>query len=748
MSIKIPYTNIDEFILRTPLFPIEFVRRLTEKDNISDEEIISLCKTPIINEAIYIASPPLYYEMQKWIEGKLGNGKKTEKKVTRLRAGLLRYFFRMSTRCTPFGLFAGFATGRITEKVNIQLMPREQYIRHTRLDMNYLCALAIDLSKHVEIKGKLKFYPNSSIYVVGDNLRYVEFQYINSKRSHHIISVDNSEYLQLVLNRAKEGAYMNDLAELLVDDEISIEEALVFIDELIDSQLLVSELDPAVTGDELLDRILFILKGLPSNEILLNVINVLSNVKLQMEGIIEKCIDNPVSVYENIAGELKQLGTKYELKYLFQTDMVIPTEDCTLNIEVVNDIQIGMEVLNKLSLKNSEGNLTKFIDAFRDRYEDEEVPLLQALDTESGIGYIQNLAGDITPLVDDLVIGSRNSNSSDMKWNNVYTIFQRKYLEALKLSKKVIHLTEEDLVGLEADWNDLPYSVSAMVQLLNNPEDGKVEVCMKSVGGSSAANLIGRFCHSDIKAHSFVNKIIEKDESQDDGVIFAEIAHLPESRTGNILLRPTLRNFEIPYLAKSSVDIVHQIDVNDLYLSVKRDEIILRSKKFNKIIVPRLTSAHNFSFNALPVYQFLCDLQTQKLRGGFGFGWGPLAQLYKFLPRVKYKNVILSRATWNINKNDIESILDLKNEKEQADAFRLFAEKQNIPREVLLSESDNELYLNLANNTCTKILLDQVKKKPSFTLVEFIFDSNNSVVKGVDGGTTNEFVFAFYKSQN
>jgi len=747
MDTKLPYKHFDEFILRTPLFSVDFVKKLSENKTIDDYEIISICKIPIISEAIYIASPPLYYEMQKWLEGKMGSSKKELKKIERLKSSLIRYFLRMSTRCTPFGLFAGFATGNVADATNIKLQSRDKYIRHTRLDMNYLCALAIDLSKHDEIKGELKFFPNSSNYVIGDSLRYVEYQYINSKRSHHIVSVDNSEYLQLVLNKAKEGAYILELAELLVDDEISIEDALGFINELINSQLLISEMDPTVTGDELLDRLLKILGELPQNELLVNVLGVLRNVKDQLEGIKDRRLDNSVSVYENIANELKQLGTKYELKYLFQTDMVIPTVECTIRQKLVEDVKEAVIVLNKLSSKYTETNLSKFREAFMERYEEEEIPLLHALDTESGIGYLQNISGDITPLVDNLMIGGRSSDSIDMKWSRVNNLFQKKYIEALKSNKDIINITDDDLKDLEEDWNDVSVTLSAMVQVLINPENGETELYMKSAGGSSAANLIGRFCHSDNNARDFVNRIIEKDEAQEE-VLYAEIAHLPESRTGNILLRPTLRNYEIPYLANSSVDFDNQIKMDDLYVSVKGNEVILRSKSFNKRIIPRLTSAHNFSFNALPVYQFLCDLQTQNLRGGFSFGWGPLAQLYSFMPRVKYKNIILSRATWNLKKTDIESILEIKSEKEQFSAFRNFVKDNKLPDEVLLSDSDNELYINLLNQTCVKILLDQVKKRTSFTLVEFIFNSDNLLAQGDDGGTTNEFVFAFYKSQN
>lgn len=213
-----------------------------------------------------------------------------------------------------------------------------------------------------------------------------------------------------------------------------------------------------------------------------------------------------------------------------------------------------------------------------------------------------------------------------------------------------------------------------------------------------------------------------------------------------MLMRPIFRKYEIPYLAKSNVSAANQIKADDLYLSVRGDQIFLRSKKLNKYVIPRLTTAHNFSFNALPVYQFLCDLQSQNLQSTVMFSWGPLENQYQFLPRVIFKNIILSRAMWNIYKADISHIYTIKDEQEQIEAIKLFAIQNHLPDEVLLADSDNELYLNLTNITCIKILLDLTKNRQSFKLKEFLFSDDNFVVKGSDGSYTNEIVVALHKN--
>jgi hypothetical protein len=53
--------------------------------------------------------------------------------------------------------------------------------------------------------------------------------------------------------------------------------------------------------------------------------------------------------------------------------------------------------------------------------------------------------------------------------------------------------------------------------------------------------------------------------------ILAEIVHIPESRTGNILRRPILRDYEIAYLSNSGVSRDYTLDINDL-MSIKTTE--------------------------------------------------------------------------------------------------------------------------------------------------------------------------------
>lgn len=743
------YSFFPNFIMRNPLMPFDFIRKATAGSDIAEDELKEIYSLPEIKESVIIASPSLYERLENWLCGNI----KDKKQIEQLHDSMMKYLSRMSTRCTPFGLFAGFSIGAWSDKNNITLKKGKRDVSHTRLDMNYLCSLAQDLSKMEIIRENIKFYPNTSRYLIGDQLRYIEYGYIKTMRKHNIVAVDHSEYLDRIFAASKNGAYIKDLVPLLLEGDITEEISKDFILELIDSQLLTNELEPAVSGPEFLHQIIDVLKNLDGID---NIKKILNDIIVDLENLDGKEIGDSVADYDLISQKLKELDTEFERKYLFQTDMVKAVKSCQLDRSITQDIMQGIEILNKLTPKSSETNLTKFRDAFYKRYEEKEIPLLEALDVEMGIGYLQNNnSGDISPVIDDIAAAGRaeDNDSYKISWNKRQSILLKKYMTALKDGKSSIELTDDDLKSYEAAWDDLPYTISSMITVYQDKNDENKElIYLGHAGGSSSANLLGRFCHSCPETDQFVKEMKEKEESLNKDVIFAEIIHLPESRTGNVLLHPVFHKYEIPYLAKSAVAPEFQLDLQDLLVSVKYNQkVILRSKRLNKEIIPRLSNAHNFSHNALPVYQFLCDLQNQQGRGGvgFGFGWGQLFESeFNFLPRVTYKNLIFSLASWKIEKDDLKKILAVKNDgTKMMEEVTIWREKFNIPEEVALADSDNELYLKLTNLRSVKSMLSVVKNRPDFKLIEFPYNHDNALVKGDDGVYTNQFVVSFYKNE-
>jgi len=287
------------------------------------------------------------------------------------------------------------------------------------------------------------------------------------------------------------------------------------------------------------------------------------------------------------------------------------------------------------------------------------------------------------------------------------------------------------------------------VEIIESDRNGSFPlVILGPTGGSSAVNLINRFCHSNADIEKFVATIIKKEkELIGPDKIIAEIVHLPESRIGNILYRPALREYEIPYLAKESVEKDFRIPITDLFISTKDGKnIILKSRRLDREIIPRLSTAHNFfTPKSLPIYHFLCSIQTYEFKGGVSFSWGATLESSNFFfPRVQYKNVIFSLARWKFKEKHFGD-LPKKGSNDFSSQIEDFRKKYGLPSCVSLIKGDNKLTIDFASYQSAELFVDEVKKSEfeleeviEFNKSPLITDENKNVYK-------NEIVFGFYK---
>src|SRR5262249_41626324 len=155
-----------------------------------------------------------------------------------------------------FGLFAGCSVGALGEETELATEEVSAYRRHTRLDMDYLSRLAEALQRDPRLARELLFRANSHLYEAAGRLRYAE-----SRREHNVPTngqgaVDRTDYLISTRSPAEKGGRVEELAEALTGEEVTKAEAEAYIQELIDNQVLVSDLDLNVTGAEPLPELI------------------------------------------------------------------------------------------------------------------------------------------------------------------------------------------------------------------------------------------------------------------------------------------------------------------------------------------------------------------------------------------------------------------------------------------------------------------------------------------------------------
>ena len=712
---------LNKLIVRTPSLPFN--------DDISEEFLKQFLNNPAFAEALYLASPVLFQEAMNWKEGKITD----PKKLFKIPLSLGKYYSRMCSRCTPFGLFAGCGVIEWSHENNLELSSETK--RKTRLDMHYAGALAQKLSEIPSIKYALKYTLNSSIYRVGQEIRYIEYNYVDGQRKHQISSITWSDYIQLVLDLCKSGARIQDIVPHLIEDDISEEEAVFFVEQLIDSQLLVNELEPAITGEEFTSQIKKI--------VFLNssISNLLAKIETQLTAIDAKK-NNEISVYHQVIESIKSFEIPFEEGKLFQTDLVKLFSKTQINSAYQLILKEVFDLSKKIAVSPDNQNLKDFKSAYFNRYETAEIPILIALDTETGIGYGDSGKSKNTPITEGLDLPEIENKNLNFSQNLFQQYLHKLWIEANANGSYQVDLKEEDLRKYAVNSTPNPPSNSITFRLTG---DEIFPIYVESISGSSAANLLGRFAHADPEVLKIIQNITDREQKQNPNVIFAEIVHLPENRIGNILLHPPFRQYEIPYLAKSSLSDEFQIPLDDLLVSVdlQRDKVILRSKRLNEEIIPRLSNAHNYLQNSLPLYNFLCDLQTQNLQNNVDLSWSSIAPRAVFYPRMTYKNAVISLATWHFEKNDFMELITCESD-DLICKIQAFRKHWNLPERFVLADFDNELLVNTNNILSIQIWIDSIKNRDKIEVKEFLYAPENSVIKNALGqGFTNQFIAAF-----
>ncbi|MET3026046.1 lantibiotic dehydratase family protein [Flavobacterium sp. UW10123] len=726
-------TAFSDYVLRTPLFPLSTYLELVK--NYSSEKAKKLYKDPVVKEAINLASPELRNELDKWAleTTLLSNYKKQALELT-----FLKYVARMSSRCTPFGLFAGCCIGKWDSQTDIILDAINKHKRFTQFDMQYWIALLQDISKRRETAFHIKYFPNSSIYEVGDFYRFIEYKYVNAKREHAISALRKSDLLNQILHTSKCGITINEMVTLLAHDESEKEQAKKYIFQLIDFHFLVPEIDASLTISNEWERIIRLFNNIPFYN---NETEMFKSLKVKLSNL-DTSLSPSREKYKEIKSTIDQIGTEYDEKYLFQADLNLSTQTNNLNQKISHKVLKAIQFLNGIQTRKEFKNLENFKKSFIKRYETKELPLGIVLDTEIGIGYLQNHdMNDTHDILENFSFRTKPAKEKKQIWTDFNFILQKKLHDCYIGKEKVIRLNENDFPNLDYSLKDIPATFSAIIEILNDNQ-----IVLISTGNVSAAKLLGRFCYSNADIHNLTKQIIEKENEYHNDKILAEIVHIPESRTGNILKRPNLRQNEISYLCKSGVSGENNFDLDDLFVSVRSNRIVLRSKKQNKEVLPCMSNAHNFTSNSLPVYHFLCDLEMQDTKPVSTFDWGILESHYIYFPRVIYNEIILSKAKWKVKKDEIKAFYKTDESILKTDFLKWKLER-NLPRFVNWIHGDNTLLLDFESLVSIQLFLNAIKSKEEFFLEEFLFTDDYVVKNNLGEGFTNQIILSYYKEK-
>lgn len=144
------------FILRRPLLSsaefFSFQKVVSKDPSLFEAELKMRFSDPLLQHAIRLASEPLYQKLMQLLAGQVDSGKSA------LLTSLYKYYIRMCTRCTPFGNFAGIATGELNDRTVIRFDTQHPYNTRSKADIQQLDTLRKELLSRLSVLKKLTYY--------------------------------------------------------------------------------------------------------------------------------------------------------------------------------------------------------------------------------------------------------------------------------------------------------------------------------------------------------------------------------------------------------------------------------------------------------------------------------------------------------------------------------------------------------------------------------------------------------------
>ena len=496
------------------------------------------------------------------------------------RFTLWKYFNRARFRATPYGQFVAFSIVPVAkEELPNEVTVIQKMIAHRFPDWSEKENVNLDPAWLLKNANFLR--ANTSAYICGNDLRYVNF----IDGTFELSEVAAHELAMNTLRFCHDKQTLGDVHHFISSNALLTKRATdYFIQQLIDLQLLFTDFHPNITGNEYFKRI-----G--------------STISAKRE-------DYVISERHIARGQLNEK-----------------------NLQVLTELTV---FLSKHIQLNKNPAMSEFRNRFLSRFENKEVPLLTALDPETGVNYMAfEQDTDQDNLVEELK--KQADRPRDAAISSVSAL--QRYIIDQMLQHRPVQLANFKGTGL-ASPTPIANTITALLSFADEL------IITEHFGGSTANALLGRFTLASDEVLDMAKEFVKIEEQANPGILFFDIAYQAEKHVDNVNRRKSVYDYELPILTWT--ESANVIDLDDIMLSVSGEELILRSVKYGKRIIPRLASAYNYTRSDLTIFRFLSDLQQQNLQASLSVGIDQVLPGLLHYPRIQYKNVVLSAARWRV----------------------------------------------------------------------------------------------------
>ncbi|MEV6414301.1 lantibiotic dehydratase [Kribbella sp. NPDC051718] len=696
------FKPLDWVMVRTPLLPVEaFLDPPTAV--VSGTELPA---DPHIQRALIAGAGDLVRALTK----SPGSGKPlSDKALRRMRSSLRRYLIRMSTRPTPYGTFAGVAVANWGEVTDLVRTADPVRIR-TRPDMGWLIELVSRLEQRPEVRNELRWYANPAASLYADRLFLTERAVLTDpSKAARGVNLRATPIVRAALEAARTPIPYDELLGGLSAGGAPRDKVAGLLRQLWEQTVLLTELRPPVTiADQaryVADRLAAVPAARAEGTALAELLDDIAEWdRLEVEHAAER--------YPKLVAKAKTLQ---DMTTQFQTDMAVPLQG-----RIAREVALESARLADLLLQLAPSGMS-YLDGYRraflERYgQDREVPLLELLDPDLGLGVPQLPECPDRP-TDERKL--RDRTLTDLA------------LGAIKDGRTVVELDDATLAKLTLGPGQATDSLDLAVFLVAGSaaavDAGDFQLVLgPNLGGGAAGRVLGRF--ADLVGTEPLHTAAAAEAAAHPGVLHAEVSYLARHvRAANLTIRPLVREREI---ALTTTPGEHQLPPSELLVGVSGDRFVLRWSGDGREVVPCAGHMLN-TIGAPQVVQFLEQLYHDGRVANVSFGWGPAAG-FVFLPRVQRGRLVLSPATWRLDPDDLTD-------------FAAWRARWQVPRYVYLAVKDYRMLLDLDHPAHVDQLREQIRERTD--LHEALPGPGDAWIDGPDGSYLSELVVPLVRSE-
>lgn len=640
-----------------------------------------------IIQALMIASPSL-------IEGLAHlQQRPPSRQKARVFASILRYIVRMSTRPTPFGLFAGVSIGVLADETIAQLsVPTVQRTR-TQRDIHWLLKIVKTVEQDPRFMQHLCFAVNQAVYIIGSRA-VVPFTDADNQGNTRAITLQITPVVKSILEMTHHRLPYRDLRRHLILKYPTLQERQVdqVVQKLLSHYFLCSDLRPPLLEKEPADYVLEHLQSVPGTQLFSDTIRHEIMYARTMDS---QCWRGSETFLHQAA---QQDAFHKSTDRTYYVDTLLNLEKPLLNRTIGDAVAQVAEVLLRIAPISTTSPLAQYHTAFVERYGmDGEVPLLTLLSPEVGLGTPSAYSSPVYEDKDEYVLISPQQQRRNAILTTLLAEALRGGIREVELSDTIL----DQLVQCLPEAHHLPCAalemyvqVHAASQEALDSGDWRI-VVMSPPTFLPGGRTFGRFSSMmEEEQLTALKAYARKEEMLFPDVIFAELSYLfCLEHDMNVMLRPRLHSYEISVNTMPSVESDKVIDLHDLVVGVHSDRFYLRSVRLGKEV--RVCQSHALNTERTPIVcRFLLDISWNGYAGIPGFDWGCVRGA-PYLPRVVYKNAVFAPAQWRFQRSHVLLKSGHDEDIRWFHSVQQWRQQWGVPRHVYLVEADKRFLLDL-----------------------------------------------------